>query len=248
MSANGFSALVAGGGSGLGAATAALLRARGYAVAVLDRRLDTAARDMSVEGDVRDPAAVGAALDAARARGPLRVSVCCAGVSKSVRVVGREGVHDLALFEEIVGVNLVGTFNVLRLAAAAMRENEPDAGGERGVIVNTASVAAFDPMIGQAAYGASKGGVVTLTFATARDLASAGIRVLGIAPGPFDTPLFARHSEEFKAGLAAHVPFPQRLGQPEEFAGLVGALLDNRMLNGTTIRLDGGIRMPPKAP
>lgn len=242
------SALVAGGGSGLGAATAALLRERGCAVAVLDRRLPggAASGGLTVEGDVRDAAAVQAAVDAAVAVAPLRAVVCCAGISRSERLVGREAVHDLARFEEAVAINVTGTFNVLRLAAAAMAANDPDEEGERGVAVTTASIAAFDPMLGQTAYGASKGAVAALTLAAARDLAGLGIRVCSIAPGVFDTPLFARHSAEFKAGLAAQVPFPSRLGRPEEYARLVGTILDQRMLNGAVIRLDGALRMPPR--
>jgi 3-hydroxyacyl-CoA dehydrogenase / 3-hydroxy-2-methylbutyryl-CoA dehydrogenase len=200
-----------------------------------------------VAADVTDEAAVSVAVErAAAAEGGLRVSVCCAGIGWAERVAHRGGPHDLELFSNVVKVNLIGTFNVLRLAAAAMSENEPDGGGERGVCINTASIAAFDGQIGQVAYAASKGGIVGLTLPAARDLASRGIRVVTVAPGLFDTPLLAALPEEAREALGAGIPFPSRLGRPEEYARLVGQIVANPMLNGETIRLDGALRMPPK--
>jgi NAD(P)-dependent dehydrogenase (short-subunit alcohol dehydrogenase family) len=200
-----------------------------------------------VQADVTDEEAVGAAVDAAaEADGGLRISVCCAGIGWAQRVSGRQGPHDLTVFENVVRINLVGTFNVLRLAAAAMSGNDPDEGGERGVCVNTASTAAFDGQIGQVAYSASKGGIVGLTLPAARDLASRGIRVVTIAPGTFDTPLLAALPEDARQQLASQIPFPSRLGQPEEFAHLAAHVVENPMLNGETIRLDGALRMAPR--
>lgn len=252
-STNRGSALVSGGGSGLGAATARRLAADGFHVVVFDRDGDRAAEvaaeigGEAAQGDVADEAAVGAAVDtAARAPGDLRVAVNCAGIVISKKVVGRDGPHDLESFERVIRVNLIGTFNVLRLAAAAMNENEPDEGGGRGVIVNTASTAAFEPQIGQTAYGASKGAVVTMTFAAARDLASRGIRVVAIAPGAFGTPMLTSLPAEVQAALGAAVPFPSRLGHPNEFADLVSTIVHNQMLNGNTIRIDGALRMAPR--
>ena len=194
-----------------------------------------------------DEAAVSAAVErAASAEGGLRVSVCCAGIGWAERVAHKGGPHNLEFFSNVVKVNLIGTFNVLRLAAAAMSENEPDEEGERGVCVNTASIAAYDGQIGQVAYAASKGGIVGMTLPAARDIASRGIRVVTIAPGLFDTPLLAALPEEAREALGAGIPFPSRLGRPAEYAELVGQIVANPMLNGETIRLDGALRMPPK--
>ncbi|MCL8206827.1 MAG: 3-hydroxyacyl-CoA dehydrogenase [Actinomycetia bacterium] len=247
--------VVAGGASGLGRATAERLVAAGGRVAVLDRdaeageavarRLGDAAGFWPV--DVTDPAGVEAALRAATERfGALRGAVNCAGVAIAERVLGRRGPHDLAAFARVVTVNLVGTFNVLRLAAQLMAEADPLADGERGVIVNTASVAAFEGQIGQAAYSASKGGVVSLTLPAARELAALGIRVMAIAPGIFDTPMLAALPEPARRSLGEQVPFPRRLGQPAEYAQLVQHIIENPMLNGSVIRLDGAIRMAPR--
>ena len=246
-------ALAAGGASGLGEATARTLAAAGAIVTIADLNAEKGAAladEMGasfVEADVTDESAVSAAVErAASVEGGLRVSVCCAGIGWAERVSHKDGPHNLEFFSNVVRVNLIGTFNVLRLAATAMSENEPDEGGERGVCVNTASIAAYDGQIGQVAYAASKGGVVGLTLPAARDLASRGIRVVTIAPGLFDTPLLAALPEEAREALGAGVPFPARLGQPAEYAELVGQIVANPMLNGETIRLDGALRMPPK--
>ncbi len=201
-----------------------------------------------VEADVTDESAVSAAIERAAGAGDdgLRVSVCCAGIGWAERVAHKGGPHNLELFSNVVKVNLIGTFNVLRLAAAAMSENEPDAEGERGVCINTASIAAFDGQIGQIAYAASKGGIVGMTLPAARDMASRGVRVVTIAPGLFDTPLLAALPEEARTALGAGIPYPSRLGRPEEYAQLVEQIVANPMLNGETIRLDGALRMPPK--
>jgi NAD(P)-dependent dehydrogenase (short-subunit alcohol dehydrogenase family) len=253
MELAGSSALVTGSASGLGGATAAALARAGVAVVGLDlaaaweRAGAAPAGVTAVSGDVTSPDDVQAALDAAPELGPLRIAVNCAGVGTAGRILSRSGVHDLALFDRVVRVNLVGTFNVLRLAAAAMSHTEPvDAAGQRGLIVNTASVAAFDGQIGQAAYAASKGGVVGLTLPAARDLAQFGIRVVAIAPGIIDTPMLAGITEEFRVALAAGVPHPSRLGRPDEYARLVLAIADLDYLNGEVIRLDGALRMPPR--
>ncbi len=246
------SALVTGAASGLGAATAAMLAARGVRVVAVD--LPSAIEQApAVEGlryvpaDVTDRDAVGEAVAAAAAAGPLRTVVNCAGIGPSARVLGRRGVHDLDLFETVLRVNLLGTFTVLALAAERIAATEPvDDDGQRGLIVNTASVAAFEGQVGQAAYAASKGGVHSLGITAARDLASSGIRVNTIAPGVIETPMLASVGEEFRAGLAAGVPFPRRLGRPEEFAQLVASFLDNDYLNGTTVRMDGALRMAPR--
>jgi NAD(P)-dependent dehydrogenase (short-subunit alcohol dehydrogenase family) len=200
-----------------------------------------------VRTDVGDGASVQAAIDVALAElGGLHGAVNCAGLGIAERVVGRGGPHNLELFERIIRVNLTGTFNVIRLAAAAMQGNEPGPGGERGVIVNTASVAAYDGQIGQAAYAASKGGVVGMTLPIARELARFGIRVMSIAPGIFDTPMLAGLPEPARESLGQQVPFPPRLGRPPEYAALVRHIIENQMLNGEVIRLDGAIRMAPK--
>jgi 3-hydroxyacyl-CoA dehydrogenase / 3-hydroxy-2-methylbutyryl-CoA dehydrogenase len=255
MRLDGKGALVVGGASGLGEATARALVEAGARVTIADlnaARGEALASELGdaatfVEADVTDQAAVSAAVDqAASAPGGLRVSVCCAGIGWAERVAHKGGPHSLELFVKVIEVNLVGTFNALRLAAAAMSANEPDAEGERGVCVNTASIAAFDGQIGQIAYSASKGGIVGMTLPAARDMASRGVRVVTIAPGLFDTPLLAALPEEAREALGAGIPFPSRLGRPEEYARLVAQIVANPMLNGETIRLDGALRMPPK--
>lgn len=244
-------AIVTGGASGLGAATVSALRAAGAEVFALDLRTSIEqAPDTEgvtyVEADVTDGAQVRNAVAAASAGPPLRTVVNCAGIGPSTRILGRKGVHDLDLFASVVSVNLCGTFNVLATASAAIAETEPDADGQRGVIVNTASIAAYDGQIGQAAYAASKGGIVGLTLPAARDLASYGIRVCTIAPGIVDTPMLATVSDEFRAGLAAGVPFPARLSRPDEYARLVTMIVEHDYLNGETIRMDGALRMAPR--
>lgn len=253
MELQGSAALVTGGGSGLGAATAEALAAAGAKVVVFDLAAGAAAAvaarcgGLAVAGDVADPVAVAAALDAAAGLGPLRVAVSCAGIAPPARVVGRGGAHDLALFERVVRVNLVGTFNVLRLAAERMQALPPTgADGERGVIVNTASIAAFEGQFGQCAYAASKAGVVGLALPAARELAASGIRVMTIAPGLMETPMLAGLPEPARAALLALPLFPARLGRPEDFARAVLAILGNPMLNGEVIRLDGALRLPPR--
>ena len=194
-----------------------------------------------------DEAAVAAAVEhVAEGPGGLRASVCCAGIGWAERVAHKGGPHNLEFFSNVVKVNLIGTFNVLRLAAAAMSENEPNGEGERGVCINTASIAAYDGQIGQVAYAASKGGIVGMTLPAARDMASRGVRVVTIAPGLFDTPLLAALPEDARKALGAGIPFPSRLGRPEEYARLIAQIVANPMLNGETIRLDGALRMPPK--
>jgi NAD(P)-dependent dehydrogenase (short-subunit alcohol dehydrogenase family) len=251
----GASALVAGGASGLGAATARALHAAGASVVICDlnrERGDALAGELGerasfVQGNVMEPEPIQAAVEeAAKPEGGLRISVCCAGIGWAQRTAGKRGAHDLEIFHNVIKVNLIGTFNVLRLAAAAMVENEPEGGGERGVCVNTASIAAFDGQIGQVAYSASKGGIVGLTLPAARDLAGRAVRVMTIAPGTFDTPLLAALPEDARDELGAQIPFPNRLGQPEEFAALACHIVENPMLNGETIRLDGALRMPPR--
>ena len=255
MRIEGASALVAGGASGLGAATARALHAAGAAVVICDLNPEKGAalvaelgeRATFIEANVMEAEQLQGAVDAAAgADGGLRISVCCAGIGWAQRIAGKGGPHDLEIFHNVIKVNLIGTFNVLRLAAASMVDNQPDDGGERGVCINTASIAAFDGQIGQVAYSASKGGIVGLTLPAARDLASRGVRVMTIAPGTFDTPLLAALPEEARAELGAQIPFPNRLGQPDEFAALVRHIVENPMLNGETIRLDGAIRMAPK--
>jgi 3-hydroxyacyl-CoA dehydrogenase/3-hydroxy-2-methylbutyryl-CoA dehydrogenase len=256
MQIDGSGALVAGGASGLGQATARALHAAGARVVIADLNEDAGgvlAEELGERAsfqptDVADPASVQAAVDlAAGAPGGLRISVCCAGIGWGERVAGQRGPHQLKPFETVVGVNLIGTFNVLRLAATAMLENEPAAAsGERGVCVNTASIAAFDGQIGQIAYSASKGGIVGMTLPAARDLAVAGIRVCAIAPGTFDTPLLGSLPEASRVALGQAVPFPSRLGRPHEFAALAVHIVENEMLNGEVIRLDGALRMPPR--
>jgi NAD(P)-dependent dehydrogenase (short-subunit alcohol dehydrogenase family) len=249
MQLNGIGALVAGGASGLGEATARALAARGARVTVADlneERGEALAGEIGgafVQADVTDEAQVQAAVDAVDG---LRVAISCAGIGWAERTVGKEGPAALQPFETVVRVNLIGTFNVLRLAATAMAAGEPDDEGERGVVVMTASIAAFDGQIGQTAYAASKGGVAGLTLPAARDLARLGIRVCTIAPGLFDTPLLAALPQEARDALGAQIPFPSRLGKPEEYAALACHVAENTMLNGEVLRLDGALRMPPK--
>jgi NAD(P)-dependent dehydrogenase (short-subunit alcohol dehydrogenase family) len=238
--------LVAGGGSGLGAATTNMLAASGARVVVADLKGEAPEDGRFVETDVTDEDSVRAAVGAAQDLGEFRGAVNCAGVASAEKVLGREGPHSLDAFAKVVQVNLVGTFNVIRLAAEAMSGNGPLESGERGVIVNTASVAAFDGQIGQVAYAASKGAVVSLTLPVARELAKSGIRVMTIAPGIFDTPMMAGLPEDARVSLGKQVPFPSRLGKPEEYAALVKHIVENEMLNGEVIRLDGSIRMAPK--
>jgi NAD(P)-dependent dehydrogenase (short-subunit alcohol dehydrogenase family) len=245
-------ALVSGGASGLGLATVKALAASGASVvaldlpgAALDPALVEGGRVTLVAGDVRDEDQVAAAVATATQLGTLRVAVSCAGTGSTIRTVGRDGPFPLAQFTRVIEVNLIGTFNVIRLAAAAIAESEP-VDGERGVVISTASVAAFDGQIGQAAYSASKGGIVGMTLPVARDLAPLLIRVMTIAPGLFDTPLLASLPEAAKSSLSQQVPHPSRLGSPDEFADLVLAIVRNPMLNGETIRLDGAIRMAPR--
>jgi NAD(P)-dependent dehydrogenase (short-subunit alcohol dehydrogenase family) len=248
-------AVVTGGASGLGRATAARLVEAGGRVALLDRTASAGADVAKALGpaalftaaDVTAADQVAAALEAARDHlGGLNVLVNCAGIGTPMKTYGKAGPARLEDFTRVINVNLIGTFNCIRLAAAVMAGNEPTRDGERGVVVNTASVAAFDGQIGQAAYSASKGGIVGMTLPVARDLAELGIRVMTIAPGIFDTPLLGTLPEPVRASLAKQVPFPQRLGQPHEYAALVAHIIENVMLNGETIRLDGAIRMAPR--
>jgi NAD(P)-dependent dehydrogenase (short-subunit alcohol dehydrogenase family) len=246
-------AVVTGGASGLGLATSKALLGEGALVVIIDlptSRGEQVAEELGdrvrfVPADVTDTAAVTAALDVAESLGPLRVVVNCAGTGSAIRVLSKNGVFPLEDFIRVVNVNLIGTFNVLRLGAERIARTEP-VGEERGVIINTASVAAFDGQIGQAAYSASKGGVVGMTLPIARDLASKYIRVVTIAPGLFDTPLLALLPEEAKKSLGAQVPHPARLGKPEEYGALAAHIVSNPMLNGEVIRLDGAIRMAPR--
>jgi len=234
--------LVAGGASGLGAATAELLASLGAQVWILDLQnhpsLPTILGSVTEETDVQKAIALIESM-----AGPVQIAVNCAGIAPPMKVVGKKGVHTLDHFQKVIQINLIGTFNVVRLAAESMAKNEPNAEGERGVLINTASVAAFDGQMGQAAYAASKAGVAGMTLPIARDLASLGIRVMTIAPGIFKTPLMASLPEEAQASLATQVPFPPRLGNPAEYAALVQHIVQNTMLNGETIRLDGAIRM-----
>lgn len=253
MEIRGQAALITGGGSGLGAATAEALAAAGAKVAVLDRN-EAGARivaerigGLALACDVADAAAAEVAIArAAKAHGPARILVNCAGIGTAGRIVGRDGPLPLASFEQVIRVNLIGTFNMLRLAAAEMSGLGPLEDGERGLIINTASIAAYEGQVGQAAYAASKAGVIGLTLPAARELARAGVRVVTIAPGLIETPMFAGLPEDARQALAASVPFPARLGKPTEYAALVLHIAANRMLNGETIRLDGALRMAPR--
>lgn len=247
--------LITGGGSGLGLASARELVAQGARVLLLDINAEAGAKaaaelgerarflraDISSEADGR-----AAVNDALQAFGAVHGLVNCAGVAPAEKVIGRNGAHGLESFARTININLIGSFNMLRLAAEAMARNEPNADGERGVIINTASVAAFDGQMGQAAYSASKGGVAAMTLPAARDLARSGIRVMCIAPGIFETPMMAGMPQEVQDSLAANVPFPPRLGRPAEYAALVRHIVENAMLNGETIRLDGALRMAAK--
>lgn len=255
MKLDGAPFIVTGAASGLGAATALMLADAGARVVLADRdreRGEALAATLGAhaafcETDVTSEAAAARAVELARERfGDLRGLVNCAGVAVSTRVLGRDGVHDLESFMHVLRVNLAGTFNMVRLATAAMAEGAPDAGGERGVVVCTASVAAFDGQIGQAAYSASKGGVAAMTLPLARELARHGIRVVSIAPGIFDTPMLAGLPQPARESLSAAVPFPSRLGRPDEYAALVRHIAENAMINGETIRLDGALRMAPR--
>jgi NAD(P)-dependent dehydrogenase (short-subunit alcohol dehydrogenase family) len=255
MDPRGKVALVTGGASGLGGATVRALVGRGAKVVIADKSKDQGealakelgAAALFVDTDVTNEAQMTAAVDAAKREfGGLHVCVGCAGIGTAGRVVGKGGLFPLDLFQLTVNVNLVGMFNMMRIAAGAMTENAPTEGGERGVIVTTASIAAFDGQIGQVAYSASKAGVVGMTLPVARELARFGIRVVTIAPGTFDTPMLANLPEEARVALAAGIPFPNRLGKPDEFAALAVHIVENAMLNGETIRLDAALRMPPK--
>ncbi|TWE11646.1 SDR family NAD(P)-dependent oxidoreductase [Rudaeicoccus suwonensis] len=246
-------ALVTGAGSGLGEATARRLHADGAAIVIADLESsrgqaiadELGDRVVFVATDVRDELQVQAAVDAATGLGQLRVVVNCAGVATPGRIVSKRGTLPLADYARVIEINLIGTFNVLRLAATAMAENEP-ADGDRGVVVMTASVAAIDGQVGQAAYASSKAGVAGLTLPAARDLADKAIRVMTIAPGTFETPMLAGLDEKFRTVLEQQVPHPSRLGKPDEYASLVAHIVDNAMLNGEVIRLDGALRMPPR--
>jgi NAD(P)-dependent dehydrogenase (short-subunit alcohol dehydrogenase family) len=247
--------LVTGGGSGLGAACVRRLLARGGRVVIADVQKEVGAalakelgdRSRFVETDVTNRASAERSVETVvREFGALYGLINCAGIALAERVVGKTGPHRLESFARVINVNLIGTFNMISVAAAALSANEPLPSGERGVIVNTASVAAFDGQIGQAAYAASKAGVAGLTLPVARELARFGIRVMTIAPGIFETPMLGQLSEEIRNSLAQQIPFPSRLGRPDEFAALVEHIVENEMLNGETIRLDGSIRMAPK--
>ena len=255
MEIKGQVALITGGASGLGAATARRIHGAGGSVLLMDlseengRRLagELGHRAAFVKGDVVDGDQMAAAVDAAVSKfGGLQILVCCAGIGPPARVLGRDGPQPLEKFARIITINLIGTFNAIRLSAAAMSGNTPNAQGERGVIINTASVAAYEGQIGQAAYSASKGGIVGMTLPIAREFAKLGIRVMTIAPGIFDTPLMGSLPEEARASLGAQVPFPPRLGHPDEYAELAAQIIAMPMLNGETIRLDGAIRRAPR--
>jgi 3-hydroxyacyl-CoA dehydrogenase / 3-hydroxy-2-methylbutyryl-CoA dehydrogenase len=252
MHIEGMNALVAGGASGLGAATARAFSEAGANVTIADidaERGGALADELGatfVATDVTDEAQVQAAVDAAAGEDGLRVSISCAGIGPAEKTAGRKGPHSLAVFERVIAINLIGSFNVLRLAATKMLDNAPDEDGQRGVHINTASIAAFDGQIGQVAYSASKGGIVGLTLPAARDLAQSGIRVCAIAPGLFDTPLLAGLPGEVRASLGQSVPNPPRLGRPDEYAALALHIVSNSMLNGEVIRLDGALRMAPR--
>jgi 3-hydroxyacyl-CoA dehydrogenase/3-hydroxy-2-methylbutyryl-CoA dehydrogenase len=255
MQIEGAGAVVTGGASGLGLATAKEIVSAGGRVAILDLPTSAGEKEAAALGssaifcpcNVTEEAQVEKAVErAVSAFGSIRIDVNCAGIGWAQRTVTREGPHPLAPFARVIQVNLIGTFNAIRFSAARMTQNEPDEGGERGVIINTASVAAFDGQIGQVSYSASKGGIVGMTLPIARDLASLGVRCVTIAPGLFETPLLGNLPEPARQALAANIPFPRRLGQPAEYAMLARSIVENPMLNGLTIRLDGALRMPPK--
>jgi NAD(P)-dependent dehydrogenase (short-subunit alcohol dehydrogenase family) len=254
MKIDGSVALVTGGASGLGEATVRQLVSQGGCVVIVDLNGDRGKRLAEELGDaatfaradVSNAEEVQAAVDQATSMGTLRAAISCAGIGMAMRTVGKDGTpHDLGVFQKVISVNLVGTFNILRLAASAMAKNDPE-DGERGVVVNTASVAAFDGQIGQVAYSASKGGIVGLTLPAARDLSKAQVRVVTIAPGTFDTPLLGMLPDEIRTALAAAIPHPNRLGRPEEFGALACHIIENSYINGEVIRLDGAIRMAPR--
>ncbi|MGB5372974.1 MAG: 3-hydroxyacyl-CoA dehydrogenase [Polyangiales bacterium] len=247
-------ALVTGGASGLGEATVRRLVSQGGRAVIVDLNADRGKKLAAelgdaatyAQADVSNADEVQAAVDQAASMGTLRAAISCAGIGFGMRTIGKDGTpHDLGVFQKVISVNLIGTFNILRLAASAMAKNEPE-DGERGVVINTASVAAFDGQIGQVAYSASKGGIVGLTLPAARDLSKAQIRVMTIAPGTFDTPLLATLPDDMRAALAATIPHPSRLGRPEEFGALACHIVENSYLNGEVIRLDGSIRMAPR--
>jgi NAD(P)-dependent dehydrogenase (short-subunit alcohol dehydrogenase family) len=255
MEIQGRTFLISGGASGLGGATSRLLAGGGANVIIADinkEKGEALAKELGanarfVEMNVTDEESVkNAVATAISTFGALSGAVNCAGIGVAEKTVGKDGPHSLASFKRVIEVNLIGTFNVIRLAAAQMAQQEPNTGGERGVIINTASIAAFDGQIGQAAYSASKGGIVGMTLPSARDLARSGIRVVTIAPGIFDTPLLGALPEEVRQSLGAQVPFPSRLGQPPEYAALAKHIIENEMLNGEVIRIDGALRMAPK--
>ncbi len=255
MEINGRTYLVSGGASGLGGATSAMLAQNGANLVIADLNKEKGhalAKELGatvrfVETNVADEEGVRNAVNTAVSTfGSLNGAINCAGIGVAEKTVGKDGPHSLASFRKVIEVNLIGTFNVIRLAAAQMSLQEPSSDGERGVIINTAAIAAFGGQIGQAAYAASKGGIVGMTLPIARDLARTGIRVVTIAPGLFDTPLLAGLPEDVKKVLGSQVPFPSRLGQPAEFAALAKHIIENVMLNGEVIRLDGALRMPPK--
>lgn len=253
MQIQGQTAIVTGAGSGLGEATARALAAKGAKVAVLDINIDAAEKVAKDIGGIAVACNVSSAEDAEKAvtvttnlLGPVRILVNCAGVATAGRIVGREGPHDLDLFRRVIEVNLIGSFNLMRLVSERASKLDPLPSGERGVVISTASVAAFDGQIGQAAYSASKAGVAGMALPAARELARYGIRVMTIAPGIFGTPMVIAMPQEVQDSLAASIPFPARLGKPEEYAALAIHIVENEMLNGETIRLDGAIRMTPK--
>jgi NAD(P)-dependent dehydrogenase (short-subunit alcohol dehydrogenase family) len=247
--------LVSGGASGLGLATARMILENGGSAILLDINGEVGEKaqkklgqnTLFVKTDVTDEESVKNAIKLGKAKfGAINGAVNCAGIGPAERVLGREGVHELASFSKVIQINLIGSFNVLRLAAEVMQGNDPDDSGERGIIINTASVAAFDGQIGQAAYSASKGGIVSMTLPIARELARFGIRVMTIAPGIFETPMLMGLPDDVKTSLGEQVPFPSRLGRPSEYASLAKQIIENQMLNGTVIRLDGAIRMTAK--
>ena len=253
MNIAGLGVIVTGGGSGLGEASAVRLAKAGAKVAIIDMNAAAAAQvaarigGLALPGDVTDEATMMAALEQAQAaHGPCRALVNCAGIGVARRVVGRDGPMPLAEFTRVIHVNLIGTFNMMRLAGAQMSKTEPLEDGERGVIISTASVAAFEGQIGQAAYAASKGGITALTLPVAREFAAFGIRVLTIAPGLFHTPLLSALPEEAQKSLGESIPYPRRLGAPDEFASLVAHMVENQFLNGEVVRLDGALRLAPK--
>jgi NAD(P)-dependent dehydrogenase (short-subunit alcohol dehydrogenase family) len=253
MNPNGQVAIVTGGGSGLGEATARALAVRGAKVAILDVGIERAQKvaeaigGIAVKCDVSSAeSAVAAIAEVGEKLGPARILVNCAGIAIGVKTIGKEGPHPLDQYRRVIEINLIGTFNMIRLVADQTAKLDPLEGGERGVIVNTASVAAYDGQVGQAAYSSSKGGVVGMTLPVARDLARSGIRVCTIAPGIFKTPMMAAMPQEVQDSLGAAVPFPPRLGEPAEYAALALHIVENQMLNGETIRLDGAIRMAPR--